>query len=77
MKKTIVFLLAVILLVSTTPATYATSGTLDSFKAVRTYPDGRFSDVPSAAWYIDYVKAAYSADLCGGIGGSSPAADNR
>ena len=42
------------------------TGSLDNFKKGASYPAGKFTDVPSNAWYIESVKAGYEYGLVKG-----------
>ena len=55
--------LAVILSFCVIPA--AAAGSMNNFRAVRSYSDN-FSDVPGSEWYFDNVKSAYEYNLMAG-----------
>ena len=71
MKKRVISLLLVIVLAfSLMPAVLATEG-LQNFTKSKTYPSGKFTDVPDNEWYTASVKNAYEYDLVKGTGDST------
>lgn len=67
-KKILSLLLAFAILLSVMPTVALAAGAgLGNFKKTETYTDGRFSDVPKAAWYADTVQTAYELNLVKGV----------
>ena len=66
MKKTISFVLCVILTVSLIPAAAMASGP-SYFQKTLTYPDGKFTDVAPNDWFGMNVEAAYEYGLMQGV----------
>lgn len=71
MKKTISFILCVVLSVSLFAGTAFAAESLDNFSKVNTYQNGLFNDVPSGQWFTENVKNAYELDLMQGKGAGS------
>lgn len=69
MKRVVSLLLAIVAFCSCGVTVFAADGEaaatagLDNFTESKEYPEGKFTDVPSDAWYLRYVKSAYAMDL--------------
>lgn len=72
MKKMISLILSLSLLLSLFTPALATNdnsdstGTLSNFTVLKTYPDGKFKDIPADAWYLESVKTSYGMGLFNG-----------
>lgn len=67
MKKRITIIaLAVVLVLCLSSVALAAEDGLSNFIKVNTYPDGKFTDVPTGEWYAASVKNAFELDLVKG-----------
>ena len=64
-KKTMCLILAIVLCISLLPtaALAAPTAGLDNFKIIRTYTDGRFTDVKEDKWFSENVASAFELAL--------------
>lgn len=69
MKKAIVIILTISILASSLLVPALAEGGMQSFRRVRTYKNGQFSDVDSEDWFSDSVKRTYELGLMNGSGG--------
>ncbi|MBO4832036.1 MAG: S-layer homology domain-containing protein [Oscillospiraceae bacterium] len=65
-KRAVSLILAVILAFCLLPAAMAAEESMDNFKKVAEYPEGKFTDVPPRVWYQGYVIDAYEFGLITG-----------
>ncbi len=66
-KRVISIALTILLILAVLPiSAQAVSSSMSNFRAVNTYYDGRFSDVPYSQWYAPYVEVAYEYGLING-----------
>ena len=65
-KKAISLVLAIILVFSLLPSVLAAGEGLSNFTKTNSYPNGKFTDVPSGDWYAESVKSAYEYGLVKG-----------
>lgn len=63
-KRTVAFILVIIMIGSLLPMTALAAGSLSNFYPTKTYTD-QFTDVP-ASWYADYVELTYEYGLFNG-----------
>ncbi len=66
-KRLICTALVFAFMLSLMPCAFAASG-FNNFRRTNTYPEGKFTDVPSGCWFEENVKSAYEMGLAKGTG---------